>query len=103
MMQDALNELFGRSAIDPQIREAYEAGHIEDTLVECGFPAAFARHLSVLEADGFEAFLALVHSEVAERTVEDEHEADRWPTDGLGQAHEQDSERDTTSGIHQAA
>ncbi len=102
-MLEALNELFGRSTVDPQVEQAYELGEIENVLVECGFTSEFARRLGRLDADGFADFLILVHREVEDQLQSAESQQGRWPTDGLANGSKPDPETPKVPGVHQAA
>lgn len=82
-MQKALNELFGRAVVDPQVREAYNAGQIEQILQECGFAGDLAGRLSALSANSLEDFLNRVHKQVETWQGSELKVPRRWPSDGL--------------------
>lgn len=102
-MLQALDELFGRSTVDPQVQEAFESGHIETILVECGFPTKFAIRLAGRTADSLEEFLALVFREVHDQLTVSELQVHRWPTEGLAESDEAERGSGKSPGIHQAA
>jgi hypothetical protein len=55
----ALDQLLGRSTIDPRVAEAYEHGRIEEILAEYAFPPEMLRALRGLEAETFDEFASL--------------------------------------------
>lgn len=55
----ALNQLLGRSAIDPGVAQAYEQGRIEELLAEYTFPPEMLRVLRELKAETFDEFATL--------------------------------------------
>lgn len=102
-MLEALHELFGRSTVDREVEEGFERGQIENILVECGFPPAFARRLAGIEADSVEEFLARVYRQVHRQMAATEPQTGRWPTEGLRKGDEGDNGPGESTGIHQAA
>lgn len=55
----ALNQLLGRSTIDPAVAEAYERGSFDVILAEYAFPSEVTQALKGLEAKTFDEFAAL--------------------------------------------
>jgi hypothetical protein len=66
MSVQPLHQFFGRSVVDPGVREAFDAGSITSVLRQCGFANEAAEELGALPAESFDQFLvALYHSVLA--------------------------------------
>ena len=83
MSLEALNQLLGRSTIDPSVIEAYEEGRIDDLLAEYDFSSEIRRELRLAETDDFNQFAELAY-QVVEAFAEARYRMQiPSPTEGL--------------------
>jgi hypothetical protein len=83
MTVQALNQLLGRSTIEPAILEAFEAGRIDELLGHYGFAPEMRKRLGRLEAETFAEFALLAYRVVQEAEQVDELATLPSPTEGL--------------------
>jgi len=60
----ALNQLLGRSAIDPGVAQAFREGRIGEVLAEYDFSPSLREALTALRVDTFEEFAKCVYQHV---------------------------------------
>ena len=83
MSLKALNQLLGRSTIDPSVIEAYEEGRIDDLLTEYDFSPEIRRELRLAETDNFNQFAELAYQVVEAFTEASFRMQIPSPTEGL--------------------
>jgi hypothetical protein len=82
-MMRSLDQLLGRSTLDPSVRTTYEAGEVAQLLAEFDFPAAIRASLCAIEADTFEAFARQAYEYLLDLEGPDDAGPDPWPSQGL--------------------
>ena len=83
MSLKALNQLLGRSTIDPSVLEAYEEGRINDLIAEYDFSPEIQRELRLAETDNFNQFAEFAY-QVVEALTETRYRMQiPSPTEGL--------------------
>ena len=83
MSLEALNQLLGRSTIDPSVIEAYEEGRIDDLLAEYDFSPEIRHELRLAETDNFNQFATLAYQVVEAFTNAKYRMRIPSPTEGL--------------------
>ena len=83
MSLKALNQLLGRSTIDPLVIEAYKEGRIDDLIAEYDFSPEIRRELYRAETDNFSQFAALAYQVVEAFTEARYRMHVPSPTEGL--------------------
>ena len=83
MSLKALNQLLGRSTIDPTVIEAYEEGRIDDLLAEYNFSPEIRRELRLAETDDFNQFAEFAYQVVEAFTEAGCRMQIPSPTEGL--------------------
>ena len=93
-MQRALNELMGRSTVDPSVREAFQEGTLTSILLECGFSSDQAAKLAGLQAESLGEYLQLAHEFVSSKTEPRCSPDHPWPSDGIAERTKQRSKEE---------
>lgn len=83
MSLKALNQLLGRSTIDPSVIEAYKEGRIDELIAEYDFSPEIRRELRLVETDNFNQFAELAYQVVEAFTEARYRMQIPSPTEGL--------------------
>ncbi len=79
----SLDQLLGRSTLDPSVRATYEAGQVAQLLSEFDFPAAIRDSLCAIEANSFDVFARQAYEYILELEGPNDAGPDPWPSQGL--------------------
>lgn len=82
-MVRSLDRLLGRSVVDPEVAQAYEAGQVELLLKGYDFPNQLRTELLGLEASSFKEFAAEAFKLASRWDGPEDTDPDPWPTEGL--------------------